>query len=338
MRKERPGFTLIEVLVVTAVIAIVVALLLPAVQAAREAARRIQCANNLKQIGLACLNYHDQVGSFPPGNIASDDGAYIGTWWGWASGILPGLEQAPLFNAINFGFSGADAPNVTVLTTLLGSYSCPSDSSGTSVRMVPWIDSSYNKSGDAAPTNYAGCVGDTKSGTVFDLYSGDTTSLNGPEWGSWPWAVDLGCKGTFRGIFGDCSNGMVIRLAQVTDGSSQTFLAGEQVPSMNAYISWAINTWTYASTVIPLNWKTDLHQGDVDVDGSTCQFGNVYDSTPHCYFNWSYAIGFRSLHPSGANFGLADGSVRFIKQTINHRVYNALGSRAGGEVCSSTDF
>jgi prepilin-type N-terminal cleavage/methylation domain-containing protein/prepilin-type processing-associated H-X9-DG protein len=338
MSKHRPGFTLIEILVVSALIALLVALLLPAVQAAREAARRIQCANNLKQIGLACHSYHDQFGSFPPGNFAADDGSYSGTWWGWADGILPGLEQAPLFNAINFGFSSADPPNVTILQTLLSSYSCPSDSSGSALRLVPGVDASYSRSGIAAPSNYAACSGDTKTGTVFDGYSGDTTSLSGPEWAGWPWAATLGCKGTFRGIFGDCSKGRVVRLAEVTDGSSHTFLAGEQVCSMHAYIAWPVNTWTYGSTVIPLNWETSLHAGEQEADGTVCEFGRAYEQAPHCHYNWSYAIGFRSLHPLGANFTMADGSVRFVRETMDHRIYNVLGTRAASEIVSAADW
>jgi prepilin-type N-terminal cleavage/methylation domain-containing protein/prepilin-type processing-associated H-X9-DG protein len=338
MHPRPRGLTLLEVLVVLAVIGVVVALLLPAVQSAREAARRIHCASNLKQIALACLAYHDQVGSFPPGNNASDDGTYSGTWWGWTSAILPGLEQQPLFDGINFASSASAPSNSTVCVTMLPCYLCPSDASAYAPRLVPWADASYTRSVVAAPLNYAACSGDTKTGTSFDRYSGDPTSLDGPKWAGWPWAVNLGCKGTFRGVFGDCSNARVVRLAEVTDGSSSTFLAGEQVISMHAYAAWPINTWTYGSTVIPLNWSTHLHDGEAEVDGTICQFGSAYEEGPHCYFNWSYAIGFRSRHPGGAEFAMADGSVRFVKQSIDHRTYNALGTRAAGELISGQDF
>jgi prepilin-type N-terminal cleavage/methylation domain-containing protein len=338
MCDRRRGLTLLEVLVAIAIVGVLIALLMPAIFAAREVARRAHCTNNLKQIALACHVYHDQVGSFPPGNIASDDGSYSGTWWGWTSAILPGLEQGPLFNGINFDVPASDSANATVRQTVLNGYLCPSDHSSGALRPVPWVDATYSRSAIAAPSNYVACSGDTKSGTAFDRHSGDHTSLGGPEWAGWPWAVNLGCKGTFRGVFGDCSNARVVRLAEVTDGSSQTFLAGEQVISMHAYIAWPLNTWTYASTVIPLNWKTNLHEGDDDIDGTNCQFGNAYEMTPHCYFNWSYAIGFRSLHPQGAHFAMADSSVRFVKQSIDHRVYNALGSRAGGELVSGDAY
>jgi prepilin-type processing-associated H-X9-DG protein len=330
--------TLLEVLVAIAVVGVLVAFLMPAIHSAREAARRIQCANNLKQIALACHAYHDQIGSFPPGNLASDDGSYSGTWWGWTSAILAGLEQVSLFNGINFASSASDPANSTIRVTMLQSFLCPSDSSGHAARLVPWADATYSSSVVAAPSNYAACSGDTKSGTSFDRYSGDRTSLSGPEWAGWPWAVNLGCKGTFRGIFGDCSNGRVIRLAEVLDGSAPTFLIGEQVISMHAYAAWPINTWTYGSTVIPLNWTTHLHEGEQEADGTECRFGNAYEISPHCSLNWSYAIGFRSRHPQGANFAMADGSARFVKQSIDHRIYNALGTRAASELISSDAY
>jgi prepilin-type N-terminal cleavage/methylation domain-containing protein len=102
---KRRGFTLIELLVVIAIIAVLIALLLPAVQSAREAARRAQCINNLKQIALAVHNYHDQVGSFPPGNLTVDSWQWDGPWWGWATYILPQTELGTLYNALNFNLT-----------------------------------------------------------------------------------------------------------------------------------------------------------------------------------------------------------------------------------------
>src|SRR4051794_21890252 len=124
---RRRGFTLIELLVVIAIIAVLIALLLPAVQAAREAARRAQCVNNLKQIGLALHNYHDTVGSFPPGGQSAP--SYAGTWFNWLTSILPQIEQMPLYNATNFSRQIYQAENTTVSLTMITAYLCPSDSS-----------------------------------------------------------------------------------------------------------------------------------------------------------------------------------------------------------------
>src|SRR4051794_22157681 len=123
MRSRRGGFTLIELLVVIAIIAVLIALLLPAVQSAREAARRAQCINNLKQLGLACHNYHDIVGSFPPGAInrgdASGNNWWAGVAWNWMTMILPQTEQTPLYNAINIGFNNGDPQNYVTVSQQL---------------------------------------------------------------------------------------------------------------------------------------------------------------------------------------------------------------------------
>ena len=129
---RRRGFTLIELLVVIAIIAVLIALLLPAVQAAREAARRAQCVNNIKQIVLACFNYENQVGSFPPDSIAAGD--WTGTWWAWPSFILPQMEQSPIYNSINYlAEAVATRANQTVFLTFVSSFLCPTDDSGQTV-------------------------------------------------------------------------------------------------------------------------------------------------------------------------------------------------------------
>src|SRR5271165_4791802 len=140
MRETRRGFTLIELLVVIAIIAVLISLLLPAVQSAREAARRAQCTNNLKQIALALHNYHDAIGTFPPGGI--DDVNWQGTWWNWPAFILPQLEQRNVYNAINFSLPNisvltndlaAQDPNVTAWRSVINSYLCPSDQVGNGI-------------------------------------------------------------------------------------------------------------------------------------------------------------------------------------------------------------
>lgn len=346
IRRVRSAFTLIELLVVIAIIAVLIALLLPAVQSAREAARRAQCINNLKQIGVALHNYGDVVGSFPPGGIS--DTGWAGTWWDWPAFILPQMEQGPLYNSINFALqninqpdgNAANDPQVTVYRSVINSYLCPSDpsvGSGT-VTKLSWLTQGGNWSllgtqYTAAVTCYVGNWGDMKTGnTTFDLYSGESPPGVGPNWG---------CGGVFRGIFSDCSDGRSVGLRDVLDGTSNTFLAGENSPNMNGSLAWVNGDGVWASTVVPLNWKCDLKDGAVDpTDGTTCNLGQLNNFTQalHCWRNQTVNYAFKSYHPGGANFVFCDGSVRFVKQTISPRVYNALGTRAGSEVISSDSF
>jgi prepilin-type N-terminal cleavage/methylation domain-containing protein/prepilin-type processing-associated H-X9-DG protein len=336
---KRRGFTLIELLVVIAIIAVLIALLLPAVQAAREAARRAQCVNNLKQIALAMHNYHDAVGAFPSGSIA--DTGWGGTWWNWPSFILPQMEQSAVYNSINFSRSNlanntAGDPNSTASSSVVLSYLCPTDpavNSGSMQNMSWCCTENYGKMVTAAVTCYVGNWGDMKTGNLtFDFYSSESTPGNGPNWG---------CGGLFSGIFGDCSNGKAIAIREVLDGTSNTFLDGECSPNMNGSLVWVNGDGTYASTVVPLNWKCDLKDGQVDpTDGSTCNLGQLNNFTQalHCWRNQTVNYAFKSYHPGGANFAMCDGSVRFIKQSINPRTYNALGTRGTGEVVSADAY
>ena len=327
------GFTLIELLVVIAIIAVLIALLLPAVQAAREAARRAQCVNNLKQIGLAMHNYHDVVGTFPPGSIA--DGGWNGTWWNWAAFILPQVENGPLYNAINFNWGTAHPANrTTVFQSIVNTWLCPSDATSGSLRTdLNWVNSDFSVIGTplaGAATNYVANWGDMKVAGPFDFTSGESAAGIGPNWG---------CNGQFRGLFGDCSNGQSKGLRDITDGSSNTFLAGENSPDYNGALAWTNGDATYATTVIPLNWRTNLHDGQNDTNGDPCNIGQLNASgSVHCYRNQTFNYGFKSKHPGGANFTMGDGSVKFIKQTINAKVYNALGTRGGGEVISADTY
>jgi prepilin-type N-terminal cleavage/methylation domain-containing protein/prepilin-type processing-associated H-X9-DG protein len=333
---RRRGFTLIELLVVISIIAVLIALLLPAVQSAREAARRAQCVNNLKQIALAMHNYHDQFDSFPSGDLAggtNPNGSdwWTGFWWPWAWLVLPQMEQAPLYNASNAFLDQMDNSNFTVNQSIIASYLCPTDDTNKVFSNMRWVTAMNNfallsAAYTGAVMNYVGNWGDMRTGSPWDLYAGEPTL-------SW------GCVNKFRGIFGDCSSGAVTTVASCTDGTSNTFLVGENSPYYNGALLWVDGTATYASTVIPLNWICNLQDGQVDVDGTICsvQYLNSIQA-PHCYRNQTYNYGFKSKHPGGANFAFADGSVHFIKQTINPRTYNALGSRAGGEVISSNSY
>jgi prepilin-type N-terminal cleavage/methylation domain-containing protein/prepilin-type processing-associated H-X9-DG protein len=326
MESRRRGFTLIELLVVIAIIAVLIALLLPAVQSAREAARRAQCVNNLKQIALAMHNYHDSNSSFPPQAI--NDLGYGGTWFGWTQAILPYMENGPLYNACNFSVGiHQPANNPTVYLAMIGSYLCPTDDSQKIYQDRWWttiddLNGIYNGS----PLNYITSWGDMKTGSIFDYLSGEGTAF------TW------GCGNKFRGLFGECSNAAVTTIANCTDGTSNTFLAGENSPNLNGGLTWTDPDANAGTTVVPLNWLTNLKDGQREPNGDLCDHNPAILVTAdhvHCYRNYTYNFAFKSFHPGGANFAFADGSIRFIKQTINARVYNALGSRAGGEITSS---
>jgi prepilin-type N-terminal cleavage/methylation domain-containing protein/prepilin-type processing-associated H-X9-DG protein len=325
---NRRGFTLIELLVVIAIIAVLIALLLPAVQSAREAARRIQCTNNLKQIALALHNYHDRNNCFAAASIA--DPGYSGTWWTWAAMILPSMEEAPIYNTINFVLGNGLPANTTAVRTIIASYLCPDDDSQHVFTERYQFSATGGAAGlreTAAPINYVGNFGDNKVGSFFDANSGE---VGGPAWG---------CGNTFRGMFGDCSNGAVTSIQADVDGTSNTLLVGENSPNQNVTLAWAGGNGIYASTVLPLNWRTNLKDGQVDTNGDVCNLAAYYTpNNVHCYINWSYMMGFKSYHPGGANFGFVDGSVRFLKQTIYTKTYEALSTRAGGEVISSDQY
>ena len=204
------GFTLIELLVVIAIIAILMGLLLPAVQKVRASAARIQCVNNLKQMGLACHNYHDTLGGLPAGylaNVGYVDGATdTSPGWGWGTAILPFLEQDNLYRSINLNGSIAAPENAAAISTTVKTYVCPAD-------LIPQpfftvLDAYGNPLVIAAPSSYAACVG------------GDETDVEGP---------------TGLGAFYRNSR---TRLTDITDGTSNTIMIGERAWS-NAQGIWA---------------------------------------------------------------------------------------------------
>ena len=199
MKRSR-GFTLIELLVVIAIIAVLIALLLPAVQSAREAARRMQCVNNLKQMGIALHNYHDALSIFPPGYIAAskfiDGETDTAPGWSWASMILPQLDQPPLYSSINVYLPIQAPANTTVDQTILTAFLCPSDqipSGGT----FPVTDGLGNTVATVAPSSYAACTGS------------DAADV----------ALGLNNDGSGNGLFFRNSG---VRIAAITDGTSQT--------------------------------------------------------------------------------------------------------------------
>jgi prepilin-type N-terminal cleavage/methylation domain-containing protein/prepilin-type processing-associated H-X9-DG protein len=318
---HRPrGFTLIELLVVIAIISVLISLLLPAVQEAREAARRAQCLNNLKQIGLALHNYHDAIGAFPPGLISRPDpstGDNSGPGWGWASMILPQLEQGPVFNAINFSLSIEIPANQTARLTQINTFACPSDASF--VAQFTVVDTNTtnvtlgNSICDVASSNYVGCFGKGDPSSLFPYSPTDD-----------PPGRDNG-----EGLF---IRNRSIQIAAITDGTSQTLAVGEKSQNL-ARVTWTGAVTNAAVPITALQAEDGLSPegGNALVIAHTGELDGPNSRPAHADQFWAN-------HPGGANFTFADGSVRFLKEKRPLSIFRALATRRGGEVLSADSY
>jgi len=344
--RRRFGFTLIELLVVIAIIAVLIALLLPAVQAAREAARRTQCVNNLKQIGLATHNYISVNDVFPPGAIRDGFGT-ASNGMSWRPLILSYIEGNNQYNAINFSLPNKQSGPAlaTVWYTSVSVFLCPSDGIGqATIGFMPYMGPNGNTSITPAPPRpgTTSTTGALVPVTNYLMSFGDNYAVL-PLSGANPWETAAGSNpqigyngfwgtnnagGSMRG-FSDYTTGGVATIASVVDGTSNTIFAGEGLPDEDANNDFWSFTGAAAGTTVPINWRTNERPADcVDKWGST---------NWHC--RWSYAArGFKSRHPGGANFVFADGSVHFLKASISRVTYAALGSRNGGEIVSSDAY
>ncbi len=347
--RHRRGFTLVELLVVIAIIGILVALLLPAVQAAREAARRMSCGNNLKQLALAIHNYHDTMKAFPPirggqlvnggtqpfgSTVMSYPGCqpwYNSTGWSWRTLILPYVEQQPLYDQINLStvrdstcyspapaFTGPKDPN----QVLIPAFECPSEA--------------WDRNGADAPTNYAGIWGNRANpfdGTV-----------------------------TTQGVFGMGSNAATVRMASITDGTANTVMVGEVyrgVPYWHMQGGgnqtgsrcgrWIVETahcgadTSYPPNTYKLSQAACLSRPPVTgTDNSTNAVNVASCPTKNCcadLVDWtdnhnngnSGRRPISSLHPGGAQAAYADGSVKFVPETVDTQIWRNTGTRTGGE-------
>ena len=317
LARDRQGFTLIELLVVIAVIAVLIALILPAVQAAREAARRTQCVNNLKQIGLGLAVYGSNHGGLPPGYVSTWDNynkVELGPGLGWASMILPEVEQLPLFNAINFQTAIQDSGNATIRATKLSLHLCPADNQPSTWQAsngVVWIYAGHVYSAiypicEVSGSNYVGVFGVGEPGV-----DGDGVF--------------------FRNSF--------VRFVDVSDGLSQTIAVGERATALNGGRGQA--TWVGA---VPGAVLWSCAPDPYDPDGGVCRredgSGMVLGHTgeghgpgdPRGDVNQ-----FLSRHGHGAYFAFCDGHVRYLNNSINYPTYKALSTRATGEIISDVD-
>jgi len=306
IRRSRSAFTLVELLVVIAIIGILVALLLPAVQAAREAARRMSCSNNQKQLVLAMHNYHDRSKTFPWAMAAG---------WGqtWHAYILPEMEQQPLHDIIPWsdrGFGATNRPTdpFTILARqVLPNFQCPSQPNGKT-----FGGASMNGITNRASGNYVGCVGsdvttdNRRGGNAIDIRNGNGIML--------VYGMRQATKRTGP-----------MRMADITDGTSNTFMMGESPSTVRS----------------PCNICDRLYLYSNNADGGNgSDFSEVVCSTFYP-MNRSMVktsvpgnereLSFGSHHPGGCMMGLADGSIRFVAEGVDMNIWRGYGSRSGGE-------
>jgi prepilin-type N-terminal cleavage/methylation domain-containing protein len=338
-RARRDGFTLIELLVVIAIIAILIGLLVPAVQKVREAAARLQCQNNLKQIGLAVHNFHDTYKKFPAGSVYRESVPGNGQWDyydTWAISILPYIEQGNLYKLwdpkVPNAVPDATSPNMALLRqSHVPVYECPSDPNG------------------FTPATPASGPGGT-TGLGRPLYMpGSYRGVAGADWGGTDWGVDQGGpnenwddatqvanwlmknRSMSRGIFHATVPGVASaeRMASIIDGTSNTLMVGEYATTtvLNRRTFWA-----YAYTSYNLSCVTYAQSRTLLADFDLCQ-NTAPGGSNQCKRAWG------SLHTGIINFVMCDGSVRTISTSIDMNLtLPALATIAGGEVIPTTDF
>ncbi|WZO96349.1 DUF1559 domain-containing protein [Isosphaeraceae bacterium EP7] len=342
--RRPPGFTLIELLVVISIIAVLIALLLPAVQSAREAARRSQCVNNLKQLALAAANYESQTGALPSGHFSlRTDGA---TTYGLGINALvllaPTLEQAQAYNAFNFNLFIGSPSNVTVAGVGILGLWCPSDP--VSSESLALDQAYYGYTPPSITQKFSSYVGN-----------------RGSYWGDTFYTVTRACLPTYRSAMnGTIFDQGTVSLAEISDGTSNTLLFGEHARGVIAQSDRTGFQWWHSGY-----WTDTMFDTSYPINGHKKYRDQIVNSG----WYWVPLQAASSFHPGGANFSMVDGSVRFIKETISSwpidvnnvngdpigiaygidcgephigssvpQVYQALSTRRGNEVLSADSF
>lgn len=343
LRLKNRGFTLVELLVVIAIIGILIALLLPAVQAAREAARRSTCNNHLKQLGLALHNYHSTHQSLPasayyPVTGAPNNISHLHTW---LESLLPFIEQKPVYDQIDFNVAHHQGNNPAVYNTFEpANLKCPSDPDAGMIansRETAYLP--YNTAitspvagGQSLAASYVGCVGPSAVGNI----SSNSNWNNGGAPGCYvnaSWLIagnktTSNCIGVQMPRYDDGQQGMfnggrkAITFSMCTDGTSSTFLVGETLPTYSSLQGYFSSHGQGGSVNLPPNahkiWTGCKTQITTNSRVAGCP------SNGAC---WSCMAGFKSEHPGGVNMALADASVRFISESIDYNTWVFLGNR-----------
>jgi prepilin-type N-terminal cleavage/methylation domain-containing protein/prepilin-type processing-associated H-X9-DG protein len=307
--RRRAAFTLVELLVVIAIIGVLVALLLPAVQAAREASRRSQCSNNLRQLAIAMHNYHDVQLAFPINYRPVAGGTYS-----WMQAILPFIEQANLYQQITIGGTVSLANNTQVANTPIKTFRCPSDG----LTRNGMMNNASDGGGTKAVTNYKASCGAAWTWVIVNLDNARWPNDNPPN-------ALLHCDGLL------CSNSYsspatlpadlmknMTRFSTITDGTSNSFAIGEAIPAWSQWCWWYNQNAAVATCGIPLNYRRGIDKLD--------QFAS----------SWQRNYSFYSLHPAGANFAMCDASVRFVPDNISTVTYRALATVEAGETIADS--